>query len=129
VLKPVCLALFVFSMSAWAVSPLVDKVESTGFIQVEANSFSNLSPKQQALAYWLQQSSIAIDPIIYDQLSRFGLRQKHVLEAVVAAKDKVNPASYAKILDFTKLFWANKGNHNELTSQKFLPNSPLTNSG
>ena len=26
-----------------------------------------------------------------------------------------------KITDFTKLFWANKGNHNELTSQKFLP--------
>ena len=30
----------------------------------------SLSPTQQALAYWLTQASIAIDPIIYDQLSR-----------------------------------------------------------
>ena len=30
-------------------------------------------------------------------------------------------AAYAKILAFTKLFWANRGNHNETTAQKFLP--------
>ena len=108
-------------VSIFAESPLVDRVDTTAFIQIEAKSFSTLSPKQQALAYWLQQSSIAIDPIIYDQLSRFGLRQKRVLEAVVASKDKVDPAIYGKVLDFTKLFWANKGNHNELTSQKFMP--------
>lgn len=104
-----------------AASPLVDKVDTTAFIQIEAKSFNSLTPKQQALAYWLNQSAIAIDPVIYDQLSRFGLRQKRVLEAVVVAKDKVEPALYGRILDFTKLFWANKGNHNELTSQKFLP--------
>ncbi len=33
----------------------------------------------------------------------------------------MDPAIYAKILDFTKLFWGNKGNHNELISQKVLP--------
>ena len=27
----------------------------------------------------------------------------------------------AKIVAFTKLFWANRGNHNETTAQKFLP--------
>ncbi len=105
----------------WAASPLCDKVDTTAFIQIEAKSFTSLSPQQQALAYWLSQSSIAIDPITYDQFSRFGLRQKSLLEAVVANKEKVDPAIYGKILDFTKLFWANKGNHNELTSQKILP--------
>ena len=30
-------------------------------------------------------------------------------------------ASYGKIIAFTKLFWANRGNHNENTAQKFLP--------
>jgi len=105
----------------WAASPLVDKVDTTAFIQIEAKSFTGLSPKQQALAYWLSQSSIAIDPITYDQFSRFGLSQKAVLEAVVANKEKVDPVVYGKILDYTKLFWGNHGNHNELTSQKFLP--------
>ncbi|MCU1258317.1 MAG: putative dipeptidyl-peptidase [Bryobacterales bacterium] len=104
-----------------AASPLVDRVGSTAFIQVEAESFKGLTPKQQALAYWLTQASIAIDPIIYDQLSRFGLREKRLLEAVVSQKDKVDGALYSKVSDYTKLFWANKGNHNEATAQKFLP--------
>ena len=105
----------------YAASPLVDRVGDTAIVQIEANSFHSLTPKQQALAYWLSQASIAIDPIIYDQESRFGLRQKRVLEAVVSAKGKVDGAIYSKVLDFTKLFWGNKGNHNELTSQKVMP--------
>jgi dipeptidyl-peptidase-3 len=104
-----------------AKSPLVERVDTTAFIQIEAKSFNTLSPAQQTLAYWLNQSAIAIDPINYDQLSRFGLREKRVLEAVMSNKAKVDPAIYAKVSDFTKLFWANKGNHNETTAQKFLP--------
>ena len=77
--------------SLLAESPLVERVDTTAFIQIEARSFNNLSPQQQALAYWLNRSSIAIDPIIYDQLSRFGLRQKRLLEAVVSNKAKVDP--------------------------------------
>ncbi len=106
---------------ATAADPVADRVGKTAFIQMEADSFRSLTPKQQALAYWLTQAAIAIDPIIYDQMSGYGLRQKRVLEAVVANKAKVDPAVYKRIADFTKLFWANKGNHNELTSQKFLP--------
>ncbi len=102
-----------------------DRVGATGFVQLTAESFRQLTPRQQALAYWLSQASIATDPIIYDQLSRFGLRQKRLLEALLEARvthpTGVNPEVMKKITDFTKLFWANKGNHNELTSQKFLP--------
>lgn len=107
--------------SVYGESPFVERVDDTNFVQIEADSFSDLTPKQQALAYWLNQSSIAIDPIIYDQLSRFGLRQKRLLETVVLNREKVDPAVYSRVLDFTKLFWANKGNHNKTTGQKFLP--------
>ena len=104
---------------------LADRVGNTGFVQLTAESFQKLTPREQALAYWLSQASIAIDPIIYDQLSRFGLRQKRLLETMVETMPThpqgVKPAVMRKIIDFTKLFWANKGNHNELTSQKFLP--------
>jgi dipeptidyl-peptidase-3 len=112
---------FIPTVCLHAESPLVERVDTTAFIQIEAKSFGTLSPKQQALAYWLNQSSIAIDPILYDQLSRFGLRQKTLLEAVVTNKAKVDPAVYGRVRDFTMLFWANKGDHNETTSQKFLP--------
>jgi dipeptidyl-peptidase-3 len=121
VLKKLAVSALLASAMGWAASPLVDRVDTTAFIQIEANSFTTLTPAQQALAWWLSRASIAIDPIIYDQLSRFGLRQKAMLEAIVASKEKVDPAIYAKVLDYTKLFWGNKGNHNELTSQKFWP--------
>jgi len=94
---------------------LVDRVGSTGFVQLEAPSFSKLTPRQQSLVYWLTEASIAIDPIIYDQDSRFGLRQKRFLEAVAAH------GAPPKVLAFTKLFWANRGNHHDQTAQKILP--------
>ncbi len=99
----------------------VDRVVATGFVQVEADSFHQLTPRQRELAYWLSQASIAINPIIYDQVSPFGLRQKRILELIVAHPEGTDRATYSKILAFTKLFWANRGNHNETTAQKFLP--------
>src|SRR6266404_4445497 len=89
---------------------LVDRVDTTAFIQVEANSFRSLSPKQQQLGYWLYEASIAIDPIFYDQLSHYGLRQKRVLEGIAAHPQGADPKAMEKILAFTKLFWANRGN-------------------
>ena len=121
----IALALFAPSLLAQAPSstpsPLVDRVGSTGFIQVEAESFKALDAKHQALAYWLTQASIAIDPIIYDQQSRFGLRSKRLLEGIMSHSSGVDAASLPKIAAFAKLFWANRDNHNENTAQKFLP--------
>jgi dipeptidyl-peptidase III len=100
---------------------LVDRVADTGFIQLQAESFKALDARQQLLAYWLTQASIAIDPIIYDQLSRYGLRQKRILEEIVAHPPGIDVRVMEKIQDYAKLFWANRGNHNETTSQKFVP--------
>jgi len=60
---------------------------------VEVKSFSSLNARQQQLAYWLTQAAIATDPIVYDQFSRFGVRQKRLLEGTVA---HTAPAKYAK---------------------------------
>src|ERR1035441_820086 len=72
-------------------STLVDRVGTTGFVQLEAESFRTLSLKEQTLAYWLTQASIAIDPINYDQNSIWGLRQKALLEAIVTHAAAANP--------------------------------------
>jgi dipeptidyl-peptidase-3 len=112
-------AIFFLTFAAAAADDrvLVDRVGSTGFIQLEAESFKALKPQQQALAYWLSQASIAIDPITYDQNSRFGLRQKRIVDAILRNGPSPNP----KIVEFAKLFWANRGNHNEMTAQKIMP--------
>ncbi len=100
---------------------LVDRVGDTGFIQLRANSFYGLNRQQKHLAYWLTQAAIAIDPIIYDQVSRYGVRQKRLLEEIVAHPQGIDPGVMRQITDFAKLFWANRGNHNAETAQKFLP--------
>ena len=77
---------------------------------------------RRQLAYWLTQASIAIDPIIYDQLSRYGLREKRLLEGIMAHPAGVaGRDAAARIREYALLFWANRGNHNETTAQKFLP--------
>src|SRR2546426_12244519 len=109
------------SSSTIAATPLVERVGDTGFIQLQAESFRELDARQQALAYWLTQASIAIDPIIYDQLSQYGLRQKRLLEEIVSRPAGIPPQTFAKIREYALLFWANRGDHNENTGQKFLP--------
>jgi len=104
-----------------ASSVIVERVGDTAFIQLRAPSFAALSARQKVLAYWLTQASIAIDPIIYDQLSAYGLQQKRLLEEIVAHPNGIDADAMAKISEFAKLFWANRGNHNDTTSQKFLP--------
>lgn len=122
--KLFCLILII-STQAFAQSKeknsLVERVGDTGFVRVEAGSFESLDARQRQLAYWLVQASIAVDPIVYDQFSRFGLRQKRLLESIMAHPQGIDPGVNAKISGFTKLFWANRGNHNDYTSQKFLP--------
>ena len=102
-------------------NPVLERVEDTAFLRLRAPSFQALTPRQQELAYWLSQAAIAIDPIIYDQFSAYGLRQKRLLEGIMARPTSIDPRVLGKIVPFTKLFWANRGNHNDLTSQKFLP--------
>jgi dipeptidyl-peptidase-3 len=125
ILIPITFATSAFSQPATlgnvASTVVIDRVGDTAFIQLHAPSFEALTLRQQALAYWLTQASIAIDPIIYDQLSGYGLRQKRLLEEIMAHPQGIEPSAAAKISDFAKLFWTSRGNHNELTSQKFLP--------
>src|ERR1700729_1138281 len=78
---------------------LVARAGDTGFVKVAANSFTKLSPKQQELAYWLGQAAIAIDPIIYDQLSAYGLREKRLLEEIQARPAGIEPKALRKITE------------------------------
>ena len=102
-------------------SVVSERVGDTAFIRLRTPSFEALTPRQQALAYWLTQASIAIDPIIYDQFSVYGLRQKRMLEEIMAHAQGIKPKTREQIASYAKLFWANRGNHNDITSQKFLP--------
>src|SRR5438105_7241625 len=59
--------------------------------------------------------------LISDQLSAFAVREKRLLEEIVAHPQGIEPEVVKKITSYAKLFWANRGNHNENTAQKFFP--------
>lgn len=102
-------------------SSLVARVRDTGFIQLTADSFGDLTQDQKMDAYWLYRASVAVDPIAYDQNSVYGLREKHLLESILNHSNGVDPAVLKKITDYAMLFWGNHGNHNTSTSVKILP--------
>jgi dipeptidyl-peptidase-3 len=100
---------------------LVGRVGDTGFIQITADSFNDLSLNGKLDAYWLYMAAVAINPIAYDQNSVYGLREKHLLEEIITHPKGIDANVLAKITDYTKVFWGNQGNHNTFTSRKFLP--------
>ena len=102
-------------------SSLVARVGQTGFIQLTTDSFAGLTPDQKMDAYWLSRAAIAVDPIAYDQNSANGLREKHLLEAILTHASGIDPAVQKKIAEYTMLFWGNKGNHDTSTAVKILP--------
>src|SRR5262249_62333815 len=91
------------------------------FPQQQAESFKALDEKQQPLASWLAQAPIAIDPIIYDQLSSTGRRERRLLEEIMGHTTGIAAEPLSKIRSHALRFWANRGNHNEISGQKFVP--------
>lgn len=102
-------------------SPLVEQLGAYGFLQLESPSFGALTPAQKRLAYWLSRAAVAIDPIIYDQLSAWGLREKRLVGGMVAQPQRLPAATRDAVIRYAKLFFANRGNHNENTNEKFVP--------
>jgi dipeptidyl-peptidase-3 len=103
------------------VSPLIEQVGETGFYEIKSPSFAALTRDQRLVALSLYRAAVAIDPIIYDQLSSSGLQIKKLIGALVEKPDRLPPASREGIVRYAKLFFANRGNHNERTNAKFLP--------
>ena len=102
-------------------SPLVDRVGSTGFLEVRAPSLTGLPLRQKLLAYHLTQAAIQLDPVFYDQMSSYGLAAKRLLGALVEDPGRLPAESRARIVEYAKLFFANHGNHDDTTSRKVLP--------
>jgi dipeptidyl-peptidase III len=102
-------------------SSLVTRVHGTGIIQLNVDSFNGLTANQKLDAYWLYRAAVAVGPIAYDQNSVYGMREKHLLEAILTHSNGIDPAVMKKITDYTMLFWGNHGNHNSNTAIKILP--------
>jgi dipeptidyl-peptidase-3 len=102
-------------------SPLVDRIGKTAFVEVAAPSFAALPLDQKLVAYHLVQAAIQLDPIYYDQMATYALQAKRLLGAMVADPGRLPAASRPAIVEYAKLFFGNKGNHQSISGVKFVP--------
>jgi dipeptidyl-peptidase III len=99
---------------------LLERVGEAAVVQLYADGFHDLSPRERILVWHLSQAAIAGRDIFYDQRYAHNLEMRDVLEALVAAHAVIEPDTYTEILRYTKLFWINTGPYNNLTARKFV---------
>src|SRR5499427_6952989 len=100
---------------------LLERVDDAAVVQLYADGFSELPLKEKTLVWHLYQAALAGRDIFYDQRYAHGLEMRDVLEAIVRSKNAgIEPATYAEVLRYTKLFWINSGPFNNLTARKFV---------
>ena len=101
---------------------LLERIGEAAVVQVYADGFRDLPLREKTLVWHLTQAAIAGRDIFYDQRYAHNLDMRDVLEAIVAHPAGVDPAAFAEIERYTKLFWINTGPYNNLTARKFVLN-------
>ena len=99
---------------------LLERIDEAAVVQLYADGFSALPLREKTLIWHLYQAAIAGRDIFYDQRYAHSLEMRDVLEAIVSHKQSVDPAAFAEIERYTKLFWINSGPFNNLTARKFV---------
>ena len=90
-------------------------------VQLYADGFEKLSLKEKIFTYYLAQSAIAARDIAIDQRHRNALEIRSLIEAVYTHPKGIDPVLMEKIVLYTKLFWVNNSQYDNITSRKFVP--------
>jgi dipeptidyl-peptidase III len=101
---------------------LLERVDDAAVVQLYADGFSSLPLREKTLIWHLTQAAIAGRDIFYDQKHRHALEMRGVLEAIVTHPQGIDAATLGEIQHYTKLFWINNGQYNNLTARKFVLN-------
>lgn len=87
-----------------------------------ADRFDQLSKDEKKVAYYLTLAAHAGEDIQYDQLGWNNLAVKRLMEGVyLAGIDPAGGPMREAVTEYLTLFYANSGNHDADTAQKFLP--------
>jgi dipeptidyl-peptidase III len=100
---------------------LLERVEEAAVVQLYADGFEALPPRQKILIWHLYEAALAGRDIYYDQRYAHSLEMRGILEEILTHPDGLAPDVLQAIRQYTKLFWLNTGPHNNLTARKFLP--------
>ena len=99
---------------------LLERVDDAAVVQLYADGFSALPLREKTLIWHLYQAALAGRDIFIDQKYAPALEMRGILDQVIAHPQGIDPATFAEIQRYTKLFWINNGPHNNLTARKFV---------
>jgi len=99
---------------------LLERIDDAAVVQLYADGFAALPPREKVLIWHLYQAAIAGRDIFYDQRYAHSLEMRDLLEAILSHAAHVDAPTRAEIERYTKLFWINSGPYNNLTARKFV---------
>ena len=99
---------------------LLERVDEAAVVQLYADGFTELAPREKTLVYHLSQAALAGRDIYYDQRYAPSLDMREVVEAVLTHAEHVAPDTLARVHHYAKHFWLNSGPHNGQTARKFV---------
>jgi dipeptidyl-peptidase III len=99
---------------------LLERVDDAAVVQLYADGFDQLAPREKTLVYHLSRAAIAGRDIYYDQRYACSLDMREVVEQILTHPAGVDQDTLARVHHYAKLFWLNCGPHNNLTARKFL---------
>jgi dipeptidyl-peptidase-3 len=99
---------------------LLEQVDDVAVVQIYADGFGALSPREKLLAWHLYLAAIAGRDIYYDQRHAYNLELRGALEGVLTHAAGLPAAVVDEVRRYTKLFWINSGPHNGITARKQL---------
>jgi dipeptidyl-peptidase-3 len=97
---------------------LLEKVDDVGIVQLYADGFARLTPKDRLLCWHLYQAAVAGRDIYLRQKCAQGPAIRDLLEEILTHSEGVAPATLAEIRRYLKLFWVNNGPYSAITSRK-----------
>lgn len=101
---------------------IAQRLGSRVIANLYADRFSQLTPDEKKVAYYLTLAAHAGEDIQYDQLGWNNLAVKRLMEGVyLAGVDPAGGPMREAVTEYLTLFYANIGNHDSDTAQKFLP--------
>ena len=99
----------------------LERVGNAQVVQLYANGFDQLTPKEKIFSYYLYLAALAGRDIAIDQHHSNALEVRDLCEQVYKHAFGVDTTALQHITKYLKLFWINNGFYDSYTSAKFVP--------
>lgn len=91
-------------------------------IRYQVPGWDQLSPKQLALVYCLNQAGLSGRDMMYDQNNRYNLRIRHLLEAIYKGfEGDKSTKGWSRFETYLKRIWFSNGIHHHYANTKIMP--------